>query len=258
MTSAAYCPAEDIPSSGVIKGYHFHDGAFELPLAPTTSETLLPPSQGQCSRSSRPIFEMLAGERDWDATAKLIASDYTSPLVGVDDPGILGLLILDLPQPREAYVVSLSSSEKVVPAVELRASGDSFDASPCVLFNNAFRALVVAHFRSASVSALLKLTRDAFRPVFQHPSQSADRLKALCATGTLFTPNLPNQRDWLTACNWRDWQLKRLSFDARVIALARLFNSPLRKEVDVTRASAALRQRCSRYLKLKTSDRSDT
>ena len=257
MTSTAYCPAEDIPTSGVIKGYHLHDGAFELPLAPTTSETPLPPFQGPCSRSSRPIFEMLAGERDLDGTAKLIAKEYTSPFVGVDDPDILGLLILDLPQPREAYVVSLSSSEKVIPAVKLSACDDSFDASPCVLFNNALPTLVVAFFRSASVSALLKLTRNGFRNVLHSTDRPADRLKALCATGTFFAPNAPDRRDWITACNWRSWQTRHLGFDARAYELATLCKTKLTFREELERASSRLRQRCCRTLQLRISDRSD-
>jgi hypothetical protein len=200
---------------------------------------------------------MLAGECDWLATARLIASDYTSPLVGVDDPTLLGLIVTDLSQPREVFAVPLPLKGAVTPAVALRSSGESIKADPSVLFNDTLSASVILAFRSASVNALLKLTRSAYHDVLSVPKQDGDRLKALCATGTLFSPRELNARDWQTACHWPEWQLKHLGFKARAIELAKLFNATLHKADEVTRASATLRQRCSRHLDLLISDRSD-
>lgn len=234
-----------------IRGYSAASGKpFECALTPKTQQGKR--DSTPYSAVSRPIFDMLAGRADWQATKKLVASrrHESKPDVAANDSFPVALIIPDTNNPTCGFAVRLPLAGDVVAAVRLSADAKGWVAEPVALHNDGLEGHVAVHFKSPSVAALLELTERAFENLMCKPGQAAANLDYLCKTGALFTPVAPDKRPWTVACRWPAWQQRKLGFPARKIELGALDSS--------SEDDGALRQLCSRALHLRTSDTTDS
>lgn len=202
------------------KGYCIGKGAVEFQITTDTAKIIRKSKNMPRSRSSRPIREMLAGERVWGATKELIARHYPLADGGTAPSNLSALIIRDLAAPREAYAVRVPVEGPVVAAVKLGATAGKWTAEACALKNDGLASLVAARFLSASVSALLKNSEEAFAPLLSDPTKALGRLEYLRSNGDAFVPIPPDKQKWTIACVWPDWQLRRLGFPARSLDLS--------------------------------------
>ena len=201
------------------------------------------------SLASRPIFNLLAGIADWDATKRHIQNHSTARNKnGAAAVEQIRLVVPDIDNPGLAFALKADAKGKAVAAISLGAKSDGWDAEPLALFTDNIAQCPALTFYSPSVRALLDLSDVCFHRVLQPVREAAARLAYVQMGGTQFKPDCPHARLWAIASRWPEWQRRRLGFPARKLELGFLDN---------TDDDAYLRQTCSRQLSLKISETTD-
>ncbi len=208
-----------------VTGYSILEGAIDRPISSEVIESFSKDTPALRSRRSRPILDFLAGGSTWEATTALIDEKYT-PLTAESTRGMFGLILTDLSPNPGGFAIAVPIRDLVVPAVALKASGNRWVTGPSVLHNDNLESLIAVTVTSASVSALLRLTKDALAPILENPEDACRRLEYVRAGGAAFNPAPPDKRKWMIASLWPEWQLRQLSFAARAYDLSQRERRP--------------------------------
>jgi hypothetical protein len=237
-------------SSGTIRGFSaMADAPVSYPLSHPEQSSRSP---APVTKTSRPVFDLLSGSIRLPVGLALIESRMAEPLPeGADsDAHEINLLTPDPEIPTLGITFFAASvGQHVVPALQLSASGAGWIAEPLAIFGGDLPATI--RFHSPSVAALLRLSANAFDPILNPAREAEARLEYLRNGGKQFYPRPVNLPRWRIASMWPSWQRRRLNFIARELELSTIERRP-------EKGSDQLRQICSRDLKLKIGDRTDS
>jgi hypothetical protein len=237
-------------------GYSIAEGSIERTVSAGTMNVCGQECQALVSRSSRPVVDLLTGRRGWAEIIKSVEEDFALAQSASAASNLWGIILPEIARPLEAFAIPLASEAAVVPAVMLRVVDGKWDATACALRNDRLAEAVSFRFQSASVTALLALTKKAFAVLLSDGGKARGRFEYLCSAGEQFLPVSPDRDNWEIACTWPDWQWRRRDYIERTHEWAKAHRIPVDTIKRLERLAAYLRQRWRR-LGLQIGDTTD-
>lgn len=234
------------PRNTTIIGYAMSEGSFQRRLAEIDFHVVGKAHRQSVSRSSRPFFDVLAGNQAWADTFKSVNKDIEFDSSQFGGSKVCGIIVPDGAASREAFAIQLPCERRIVPAVLLRVTGAKWDATACVLDNSCLAELVSLRSLSASVMALLTMTEKAFAVLLGDQQKEQARFEYLRSAGEQFLPVMPDKDNWEIACTWPDWQWRRRDYIERTDEWAQTHRIPVNTAKELDRLAAYLRQRWRR------------